>query len=84
MNKAPHPGLAQRFVNALLEPSAQQAMAESNYNGPTVKGVQLAPDLAAKVVGQERAAELRKLDWAAINKSRSAWTDRWNKEIETS
>ncbi|GAA2824129.1 ABC transporter substrate-binding protein [Nonomuraea rubra] len=84
VNKAPHPGLAQRFVNALLEPSAQQAMAESNYNGPTVKGVQLAPDLAAKVVGQERAAELRKLDWAAINKSRSAWTDRWNKEIETS
>jgi putative spermidine/putrescine transport system substrate-binding protein len=84
VNKAPHPGLAQQFVNALLEPSAQQAMAESNYNGPTVKGVQLAPDLAAKVVGQDRAAELRKLDWAAINKSRSAWTDRWNKEIETS
>ncbi|AQZ63838.1 hypothetical protein BKM31_22365 [[Actinomadura] parvosata subsp. kistnae] len=80
---APHAGLAQKFVNALLEPSAQQAMAASNYNGPAVKGVQLPPELAAKVVTQERAAELRKLDWAAINKSRSAWTDRWNKEIES-
>jgi putative spermidine/putrescine transport system substrate-binding protein len=83
VNKAPHAGLAQKFVNTLLEPKAQQAMAESNFNGPTVKGVKLDPALADKVVGQDRAADLRKLDWAVINKNRSAWTDRWNKEIET-
>jgi putative spermidine/putrescine transport system substrate-binding protein len=84
VNKAPHPDLAQKFVNTLLEPDAQRAMAESNFNGPTVKGVQLDPALARQVVGQDRAAALRKLDWATINKHRSAWTDRWNKEIETS
>ncbi|WP_326641947.1 ABC transporter substrate-binding protein [Nonomuraea fuscirosea] len=84
VNKAPHADLAQKFVNTLLEPAAQKAMAESNFNGPTVKGVELDPALADKVVGQDRAAELRKLDWAAINENRSAWTDRWNKEIETS
>ncbi|MGP3937113.1 ABC transporter substrate-binding protein [Nonomuraea sp. KM88] len=84
VNKAPHPDLAQKFVNTLLDPSAQQAMAASNFNGPAVEGVTLDPALAEKVVGQERAADLRKLDWATINKSRSAWTDRWNKEIETS
>ncbi|MFC5826305.1 ABC transporter substrate-binding protein [Nonomuraea insulae] len=84
VNKAPHADLAQKFVNALLEPSAQQAMAASNFNGPVVEGVKLDAALAAKVVGQDRAAELRKLDWAVINKNRSAWTDRWNKEIETS
>jgi putative spermidine/putrescine transport system substrate-binding protein len=83
VNKAPHADLAQKFVNTLLEPAAQRAMAESNYNGPTVKGVTLDPALAERVVGQDRAAELRKLDWALINKNRSAWTDRWNKEIET-
>ncbi|MFC7586186.1 extracellular solute-binding protein [Nonomuraea antimicrobica] len=81
---APHPDLAQKFVNALLEPSAQRTMAESNFNGPVVEGVELDPALAEKVVGQDRAAGLRKLDWGVINKNRSAWTDRWNKEIETS
>ncbi|SEH01280.1 putative spermidine/putrescine transport system substrate-binding protein [Nonomuraea solani] len=84
VNKAPHADLAQKFVNKLLEPAAQKAMAESNFNGPTVKGVTLDPALASLVVGQDRAADLRKLDWAVINKNRSAWTDRWNKEIETS
>jgi putative spermidine/putrescine transport system substrate-binding protein len=83
VNKAPHAALGQKFVNMLLEPAAQQAMAASNFNGPAVKGVTLPAELASKVVSQERAAELRKLDWALINKSRSAWTDRWNKEIET-
>ncbi|MEV4475562.1 ABC transporter substrate-binding protein [Nonomuraea salmonea] len=81
---APHAELAQKFVNTLLEPSAQQALAASAFNGPVVKGVELDPELATAVVGQDRAAELRKLDWAAINKNRPAWTDRWNKEIETS
>ncbi|MCF6476286.1 ABC transporter substrate-binding protein [Nonomuraea sp. MG754425] len=79
---APHSGLAQKFVNALLEPSAQQAMAASNFNGPVVEGVELDPALAEKVVGQDRAVKLRKLDWATINENRSAWTDRWNKEVE--
>ncbi|MEV0390232.1 ABC transporter substrate-binding protein [Nonomuraea sp. NPDC050643] len=84
VNKAPHADVAQKFVNTLLEPAAQKAMAESNFNGPTVKGVTLDPALAKLVVGQDRAGDLRKLDWAVINKNRSAWTDRWNKEIETS
>ncbi|MBF8189486.1 ABC transporter substrate-binding protein, partial [Nonomuraea sp. K274] len=84
VNKAPHPDLAQKFVNALLEPSTQVTMAKSNFNGPVVEGVTLDPALARRVVSQERAAELRKLDWNVINKNRSAWTERWNKEIETS
>ncbi|KAB8195476.1 extracellular solute-binding protein [Nonomuraea phyllanthi] len=81
---APHADLAQKFVNLLLEPSAQQELAKAAYNGPAVKGVTLDPGLAAKVVGQDRAAGLRTLDWTVINKNRSAWTERWTKEIETS
>ncbi|WP_433509470.1 ABC transporter substrate-binding protein [Nonomuraea sp. CA-143628] len=84
VNKAPHADLGQKFVNTLLDPAAQKLMAEVNFNGPTVKGVTLDPALAKQVVGQEHADQLRKLDWATINKNRSAWTDRWNKEIETS
>ncbi|MFC4006880.1 ABC transporter substrate-binding protein [Nonomuraea purpurea] len=84
VNKAPHADLAHTFVNTLLEPEAQQTMAAFNFNGPAVNGVTLDPELAKKVVGQDQAADLRKLDWPLINKNRAAWTDRWNKEIETS
>ncbi|MCG5217867.1 ABC transporter substrate-binding protein [Streptosporangium sp. KLBMP 9127] len=84
VNKAPHADLAHKFVNTLLEPAAQKSMAEYNFNGPVVEGVTLDPALAERVVGQDRVKDLRKLDWATINKNRSAWTDRWNKEIETS
>ncbi|MEV1177789.1 ABC transporter substrate-binding protein [Nonomuraea sp. NPDC049784] len=84
VNKAPHADLGQKFVNMLLEPSSQKALAEAAFNGPAVKGLTLDPALAAKVVGQARAGQLRKLDWTMINKNRSAWTERWNKEIEIS
>ncbi|GAA3654167.1 ABC transporter substrate-binding protein [Nonomuraea antimicrobica] len=82
VNRAPHPELAQRFVNALLEPGIQERLAAEGYDGPTVTDAHLEPELAKRVVGSEQAAHMQPLDWRDVNSKRAAWTDRWTKEIE--
>ncbi|MBT2232623.1 ABC transporter substrate-binding protein [Nonomuraea sp. NEAU-A123] len=84
VNKAPHAELAQKFVNALLEPGIQRKLAAEGYDGPTVSDATLDPALAARVVGSKQAAEMTPLDWATVNGERAAWTDRWTKEVEQS
>ncbi|GAA3595402.1 ABC transporter substrate-binding protein [Nonomuraea rosea] len=84
VNKAPHADLAQKFVNALLEPAIQQKLAAEGYDGPTVSDATLDAALAARVVGSKQAAGMKALDWAAVNGERAAWTDRWTKEVERS
>ncbi|MBF8189485.1 extracellular solute-binding protein [Nonomuraea sp. K274] len=82
VNKAPHPDLAQKFVNALLEPGIQEKLAAEGYDGPTVSDAELDPALAGRVVGPEQAAGMTPLDWTTVNAARAAWTDRWTKEVE--
>ncbi|NBE92197.1 ABC transporter substrate-binding protein [Nonomuraea sp. KC401] len=84
VNKAPHPDLAQQFVNALLQPGIQSKLAAEGYDGPTVTDAELDPAVAERVVGPEQAAEMKPLDWTVVNNARSAWTDRWTKEVERS
>ncbi|WP_433428153.1 ABC transporter substrate-binding protein [Nonomuraea sp. CA-141351] len=84
VNKAPHAELAQKFVNALLEPAIQEKLAAEGYDGPTVTDATLDAALAARVVGSKQAAEMKPLDWTEVNGSRAAWTDRWTKEVERS
>ncbi|GAA2824137.1 ABC transporter substrate-binding protein [Nonomuraea rubra] len=79
---APHPDLAQKFVNALLEPAIQRKLAAEGYDGPTVTDATLDAALAARVVGPEQAAGMTPLDWKDVNGNRAAWTDRWTKEVE--
>ncbi|GAA2213748.1 ABC transporter substrate-binding protein [Nonomuraea monospora] len=80
--KAPHADLAQKFVNALLEPAIQQKLAAEGYDGPTVTDATLDAALAQRVVGPEQAAGMTPLDWKDVNGNRAAWTDRWTKEVE--
>jgi putative spermidine/putrescine transport system substrate-binding protein len=82
VNKAQHADLAQKFVNALLEPGIQQKLAAEGYDGPTVTDATLDPALAKRVVGAEQAADMKPLDWTTVNAQRAAWTDRWTKEVE--
>ncbi|TDD47533.1 ABC transporter substrate-binding protein [Nonomuraea terrae] len=82
--KAPHPDLAQKFVNALLEPAIQRKLAAEGYDAPTVTDAELDPAVAKRVVGAEQAAGMTPLDWSVINDSRAGWTDRWTKEVERS
>ncbi|MFC5826304.1 ABC transporter substrate-binding protein [Nonomuraea insulae] len=82
VNKAPHADLAQKFVNALLEPAIQQKLAAEGYDGPTVSDATLDAALAKRVVGSEQAAGMTPLDWKDVNGQRAAWTDQWTKEVE--
>ncbi|SEH01279.1 putative spermidine/putrescine transport system substrate-binding protein [Nonomuraea solani] len=82
VDKAPHPDLAQKFVNALLEPGIQRKLAAEGYDGPTVSDAALDAALAGRVVGPEQAAGMTPLDWKDVNGNRAAWTDRWTKEVE--
>ncbi|KAB8195475.1 extracellular solute-binding protein [Nonomuraea phyllanthi] len=84
VNGAPHADLAQKFVNALLQPGIQEKLAAEGYDGPTVSDATLDAALAARVVGPEQAAGMTPLDWNAVNGARAAWTDRWTKEVERS
>ncbi|MEV0390231.1 ABC transporter substrate-binding protein [Nonomuraea sp. NPDC050643] len=80
--KAPHAELAQKFVNALLEPAIQRRLAAEGYDGPTVSDATLDAALAKRVVGPAQAAGMTPLDWKDVNGNRAAWTDRWTKEVE--
>ncbi|MEV4475561.1 ABC transporter substrate-binding protein [Nonomuraea sp. NPDC049504] len=79
---APHADLAQKFVDALLQPGIQHDLAAKGYDGPVVADAMLEPALAKRVVTSERAATMRPLDWKDVNARRAAWTDRWTKEVE--
>ncbi len=60
----------------------QTDYAEQLYFGPTNKNVTLAPEVSADVIDKpEEVESLVQLDWPFVIQQRSAWTDRWNKEI---
>jgi putative spermidine/putrescine transport system substrate-binding protein len=80
---APHPKLAQEFINFLLEPQTQVTDAETVFFGPTNSRTKLPEKLATVVTTQAEVKKLIHPDWAIINRHRAEWTDRWTKEIET-
>jgi putative spermidine/putrescine transport system substrate-binding protein len=83
VKNAPHPELAQAFINFMLSVEAQEALSKSTFSGPVNKQVKLPEDVAAKVVyGEETVGKLVRMDWKTINENRAAWTERANKEIE--
>lgn len=80
---APHFELAQEFVNFAISAESQAMISKETRIGPTSKSVKLDPDVAKDVVyGPEQVAKLVQTDYAWLNASLPAWTDRWNKEIE--
>ena len=84
VKNAPHPDLAQQFVNFLLTEDVQKVIAGSVFFGPVNKNVKLDPDVAKLVpYGADQIGKLTKIDWATVNAKRADWTERWTKEIET-
>jgi putative spermidine/putrescine transport system substrate-binding protein len=80
---APHPELADAFLNYLVGVEAQTVVGKELGFGPVNDQVELTPEEAAKVTyGPDAASHLVQMDWATINEQRPAWTDRWNREIE--
>ncbi|WP_263142385.1 ABC transporter substrate-binding protein [Pseudomonas sp. RIT-PI-AD] len=80
---APNKAAGQRFIDTALTREASACLAEKLYLGPAVKGVQVAPAVAAKLPWGTRGslADLRMLDWGTINARRAAVTDEWNRKV---
>ena len=70
--------LARATINRLLSPEAQTEVARAVAWGPTNPDTKLPPDVAANI---PPVTALLNLDRDYINANRSAWTDRWNREI---
>jgi putative spermidine/putrescine transport system substrate-binding protein len=80
---APHPELAQEFVNYLIGAEAQELFARHVFFGPINRQAKLDAETARKVpYGPEQIARLVKLDYVAMNEQLAGWIDRFNKEIE--
>ena len=61
---------AYEYLNAQLDPSAQQGFAESMFYAPTVTNVKLDPELQASIsLTEEEAARIYTPDMAAITKA---------------
>jgi len=81
-NNAPEPELAAAFINYMLSPEIQKALAETTFAAPSVKGITLKNEISEKVPqGQEELAKLIKLDWNWINPRRNQIIDLFNQTI---
>ena len=82
VKNSPNPELAKRFAALALGVPTQTDYATQVYFGPTNMNVKVPADVAPDVISSpEEVKSLLSLDWSYIIAQRSAWTDRWNKEI---
>ncbi|MGE0498669.1 MAG: extracellular solute-binding protein, partial [Ramlibacter sp.] len=80
---APQPRLGQQFLQHVLSPESQAALAADSGFGPANRTVKLDPELARRVVfGPEKVNALISPNYGIINARRSVWTQRWNREVE--
>jgi putative spermidine/putrescine transport system substrate-binding protein len=73
--------LAQEWINLHLSEPCMLAYAQQIYYSPTVRGLNIPPDLAPKLVLGEDVAKLVDFDWDVVIRSQQAWSSRFNREI---
>jgi putative spermidine/putrescine transport system substrate-binding protein len=77
----PRQALAETFLNLMLDPKVQRAMAIETYQGPTNRTVQLAPAEMARCACGARIDQLRFFDVAPFVDARPALMERLNTEV---
>ncbi|MBI2735504.1 MAG: extracellular solute-binding protein [Rhodospirillales bacterium] len=83
VKNSPNPKGGAALMDHILSADMQMALVRESRVGPVNAKVKLPPELAEGITyGDAAISKLVKPDWAAINKHRAAWTDRWNREIE--
>jgi putative spermidine/putrescine transport system substrate-binding protein len=83
VKNGPNPKGGAAFMNHILSEEIQTVLVRESRVGPVNAKVKLTPELAEGITyGDAAISKLIKPDWAAINKVRQAWTERWNREIE--
>jgi putative spermidine/putrescine transport system substrate-binding protein len=81
---AKHADLADKFLNYLISAEAQELMAKKLGWMPVNKKAQLPSDMAAIITSPPGSGDnMVSMDWTLLGRQRPAWTERWNKEIET-
>jgi putative spermidine/putrescine transport system substrate-binding protein len=84
VKNAVQPDLAVQYIDAHLAPEVQEDMERSPYWViPTNRKVPLKGEIVKQVAkSQDDLAKLNYFDWAKINEHRSAWIDRFNRDIK--
>ncbi len=78
----PNQDLGLAFMDRMLSPEVQKALAEFALVAPPVSGIELSPEAQKYVAYPDNRMDelgLFNPDWAYINAQRSAWTDEANK-----
>jgi len=75
------PALAETFLNLMLDPKVQRALAIETYQGPTNRTVQLTPAAMARCACGARVDQLRFFDVAPFIDARPALLERLNTEV---
>jgi putative spermidine/putrescine transport system substrate-binding protein len=71
--------LAYKFIDFMLSTEVQQVEAEQGVDAPVNTEVKLTPEQAKTwTYGAEAIAKLNRIDYAAMNKVKKDWIDRWN------
>lgn len=73
---------AQEFISFLLTPEIQTMLAKGAGSGPVNKSTQLSAELQRGLPYGEAVAKLLTTDWDTVNPNRTAWNNRWTREIE--
>jgi putative spermidine/putrescine transport system substrate-binding protein len=74
--------LAQEFIAFLLQPDTQVVLAKGSGAGPVNKKAVLPADLQRGLPYGEAVGKLLTVDWDTVNANRTAWNNRWTREIE--
>lgn len=82
LQTAPHPELAQEFVNFALSKKAQEGMAEVAMMGPVTEEAELGKNVAATVpYGPDEINALNFLNSVYLNEHLTAVTNRWTRLV---
>jgi putative spermidine/putrescine transport system substrate-binding protein len=73
---------ANAFLQYMLTPAVQIAMAVSGGSGPANTKVALTPEQQKGLPYGEQIKALKAVDWDVVNAKREDWTKRWSREIE--
>ena len=73
--------LAEAFLNVMLDPDVQRALAVTGFQGPTNKTVELPADVMAHCSCGPRVAQLRFFDVEKLVANRPIWMERLTTEV---
>lgn len=81
MKGTAHPKEAQLFVNNTLDPALQVEFSKWSKYPPSNRKAVLPSDLEMIAIPEGAMERAAHLDWRKINEHRSAYLERWNKEV---